>query len=98
MKNLVSAICLAFVASIFASHGFAGDTCQCRADGQYYSTGAIICMGTGNNKQMARCEMALNNTSWKMLGEECPYAFSPDTEEQNNQSLWIKVSSVSSQH
>lgn len=68
------AVGLLMVASAASAPALAGENCQCRAAGTYYDTGAVVCMGSGSNRQLARCEMSLNNTSWKMLGEACPFA------------------------
>ncbi|MEP0520722.1 MAG: hypothetical protein ABJO09_12515 [Hyphomicrobiales bacterium] len=77
MRQIATTVFTATLLSLSsAGIALAGEDCQCRAGGQYYSTGSLICMGKGENRQMARCEMALNNTSWKMLGEQCPYALS----------------------
>lgn len=84
MKKIATGFISATVLSMSIGFAFAGENCQCRAGGQYYQTGSLICMGTGDNRQMARCEMALNNTSWKMLGEQCPYAFSDPVEIDQN--------------
>lgn len=72
----------------------AAKTCQCRAGGEYYNTGSLICLGKGKNAQMARCEMALNNTSWKLLGERCPYAASTPPEPVLPMTPWRRVSAV----
>lgn len=47
--------------------------CTCRAFGQSYGLGQVLCI----RGQLARCEMKLNNTSWHVLGRTCPYAGSP---------------------
>lgn len=59
-------------ATLATAPAFAGENCQCRAAGHYYSIGAVACLGPRLNRQLARCEMTLNNTSWKMLGIACP--------------------------
>lgn len=84
MKKIATAIISISFMSFSSGFAFAGEACQCRAGGQYYNTGSVICMGKGENRQIARCEMALNNTSWKMLGEQCPYALSDPAGVQEN--------------
>src|SRR5262245_29931592 len=51
----------------------AGAGCKCRSAGQSYDLGAVICM----RGQLARCEMFLNNTSWKIIAESCPETRAP---------------------
>lgn len=98
MKQLAVALVSASLISMSSGFSFAGETCQCRAGGQYYNTGSLICMGKGENRQMARCEMALNNTSWKMLGEQCPYAFSSPAEDDKSFTPWHKSPTAASGH
>ncbi len=66
----------------FAGNAFAGDAahkdCMCRANNKTYSQGVVLCL----NGKLARCEMALNNPSWKTISGTCPqaasrYPFSP---------------------
>ena len=42
--------------------------CQCRFAGQSYAQGVTVCM----RGKVARCDMYLNNSSWKVVAEECP--------------------------
>jgi len=51
----------------------AGSGCKCRSAGQSYDLGAVICI----RGQLARCEMFLNNTSWKFIAETCPETRAP---------------------
>jgi hypothetical protein len=46
----------------------AGQTCTCLAHGQKYEQGQILCI----RGRLARCEMNLNNPSWKILADSCP--------------------------
>lgn len=48
----------------------AGPTCTCRFQNTNYQIGEVACI-LGKLKQ---CEMTLNNTSWKTLGDGCPQA------------------------
>ena len=52
----------------------AGENCTCRYKGQDIGEGRTVCLATPTGPQMARCERVLNNTSWKFLGNSCPYA------------------------
>ena len=42
--------------------------CQCRANDKKYEQGAVLCL----RGKLARCEMALNNPSWKIIAQSCP--------------------------
>ena len=48
----------------------ADPNCRCRLFGEYYEIGATVCI-RGN---LRRCEMNLNNTSWKQIADFCPQA------------------------
>mgnify|MGYP003382108098 CR=1 FL=1 len=52
----------------------AGPDCQCLANGKSYSQGEVACLKLPGGRQLARCEMVLNNTSWKSTGQGCPQA------------------------
>jgi hypothetical protein len=53
-------------------HAFAGDLahkdCQCRANDKKYAQGDVLCL----HGKLARCEMNLNNPSWKIIAQTCP--------------------------
>jgi hypothetical protein len=44
--------------------------CKCRANGHNYNQGQILCI----LGKLARCEMNLNNSSWKVIAPACPEA------------------------
>jgi hypothetical protein len=46
--------------------------CTCRAPGIVVHHGQTICLKTPSGPRLARCEMVLNNSSWKILPESCP--------------------------
>ncbi len=48
----------------------AGPNCRCRLYGEYFELGTTMCI-RGN---LRRCEMNLNNTSWKQIADVCPQA------------------------
>ena len=50
-----------------------GAGCKCRSAGQSYDLGAVVCI----RGQLARCEMFLNNTSWKIIADSCPQTRAP---------------------
>lgn len=69
-------------ASIAAQPALSAPDCTCRGNGQNIPEGQTVCLKTASGNKLARCERVLNNTSWKMLGEECPVAQLP------RQSAW----------
>ncbi len=48
--------------------------CRCRAAGQSYELGAVVCLKMANGARLARCDMAQNVTSWTFLSDGCPVA------------------------
>ena len=70
---------LASLAALGGSAALAGPNCTCRADGVEATIGQTVCLKTPGGMRLARCEMVLNNTSWKFLDGACPQA-SRDTE------------------
>ena len=61
-----SAILAAAVA--WAAPALAGKNCVCKANGRDFHEGDVTCiMG-----YLARCEMFLNNTTWKKIADNCP--------------------------
>lgn len=46
----------------------AGKNCKCKANGRDYHEGDVACI----RGHLARCEMFLNNTSWKQIADDCP--------------------------
>ncbi|MBI2718806.1 MAG: hypothetical protein HYX36_08590 [Rhizobiales bacterium] len=46
----------------------AGPNCKCRANGQKYAQGQVLCI----RSKLMRCDMQLNNSSWKVVAPSCP--------------------------
>ena len=46
--------------------------CICRYQGEDFVLGEEVCMDRTTGSTMARCEMVLNNTSWKFSEAPCP--------------------------
>jgi hypothetical protein len=68
-------VTLAAVLAIGASSALADPNCTCRAaNGVEATLGETICLKTPSGLRLARCEMVLNNTSWKFLPGACPQA------------------------
>lgn len=62
------------------ARGGDSDECRCRgSDGQIFHEGDLACIKTAKGPKLARCEMALNNTTWTVVRDDCPTAlgFSP---------------------
>lgn len=51
--------------------------CTCRAPGRRVELGATICLPTADGPRLARCEMDLNITSWKILPTPCVLSQTP---------------------
>lgn len=51
----------------------AGPGCTCRANGQKYEMGQLLCI----RGKLSRCTMNLNNPSWKTIADICPEARLP---------------------
>ena len=63
------------LAGALAAPAAADPNCKCRFQGTRYELGTVMCiMG-----KLARCEMLLNNTSWKPIANTCPQASAPMT-------------------
>jgi hypothetical protein len=60
---LLAAAGLAALPTAVAAHN-----CTCRSGGVNYPQGALVCI----RGKLARCEMFLNNSSWKVVAEACP--------------------------
>ncbi len=48
--------------------------CTCRYQGEDFELGQEICLKSPSGGAIARCEMMLNNTSWKFTKTPCPVA------------------------
>ena len=48
--------------------------CPCRYPGGVAPPGAVVCLNVDGKRSLARCEMVLNNSSWRFLNQSCPIA------------------------
>jgi hypothetical protein len=48
--------------------------CPCRYPGGVAPPGAVVCLDVNGKRSLARCEMVLNNSSWRFLDKPCPIA------------------------
>ena len=69
-RQAVALIGLVLGLAGFSASASAGPDCKCRANGQRYSIGQIMCI----RGKLSRCEMFINNPSWKVIGDICPQA------------------------
>ena len=78
---------IALAVPFIGGNAFAADqahkNCYCRANNIQYEQGQVLClMG-----KLARCEMNLNNPSWKIVAPICPESRSTSPPTQFAQSL-----------
>ncbi|HEX2528350.1 MAG TPA: hypothetical protein VHL31_18870 [Geminicoccus sp.] len=45
--------------------------CPCTYPGGIAQQGEVVCLEVAGQRQLARCEMVLNNSSWHFLGTPC---------------------------
>jgi hypothetical protein len=56
-------------------HDMAPEGPMCRANGQWYRQGETACIDLPcSGPQLSRCDMVLNNSSWKKIQDGCPLA------------------------
>lgn len=55
-------------AGLMIPQTLAGPGCTCRANGEKYEQGQILCI----RGKLSRCTMNLNNPSWKTISDICP--------------------------
>jgi hypothetical protein len=71
LPNGVMKLTLACVAGlVLQGAALAGEGCKCRANGQAFEQGMIICI----RGQLSRCSMNQNVPSWTTLADQCPEA------------------------
>ena len=66
---VIAGVLLAGVAGAHTTH-----PCPCRYSGGVAPPGAVICLDVDGKRSLARCEMMLNNPSWRFLDAPCPIA------------------------
>ena len=53
--------------------GYSYPDCFCTGSkGERVELGQTTCLTIGSKRVLARCEMSVNNPSWKRIGEGCP--------------------------
>jgi hypothetical protein len=73
IRRLVLAVA-SVAAMMIVPAGSARAECQCRYDGKVFEQGQLVCIRVGGATRLARCDMALNNSSWIFLERGCPTA------------------------
>jgi hypothetical protein len=53
--------------------------CLCRYQGVAYRLGDTVCMNTHLGRQLTRCDLFLNNTSWVPTGVPCTTSTLPQS-------------------
>lgn len=64
----------ALIAAAYASVGADAQSfppANCRYVGGVAAPGTVVCLEVGGRRELARCEMVLNNSSWRFLGLPC---------------------------
>jgi hypothetical protein len=88
MKAIASLIFAGSVVLLTAPAASADPNCRCRLFGEYYELGTTICI-RGN---LRRCEMNLNNTSWKQIADFCPQANLTPLQKSDPQTYVVRYS------
>lgn len=55
-----------------AKDGFEYPDCYCTNRGERVPMGGTACLRIGSDAFLARCEMSLNNPTWRRVREGCP--------------------------
>lgn len=70
-RLLLAVLALSFAAPAAAQSDI---PCWCRDQAGQHPLGTILCLKVGGRERLMRCERVQNNTSWRVLAEECPTA------------------------
>jgi hypothetical protein len=71
---LIGSMLIAGTLLVGAAGAHTTHPCPCRYSGGVAPPGAVICLYVDGKRSLARCEMVLNNPSWRFLHEPCPIA------------------------
>ena len=73
--------------------GAADADCTCRYAGKTFEQGQVVCIRVGDASRLARCDMALNNSSWTFIKDGCPSALNaPSTLLSKTSSIMVNLS------
>ncbi len=78
MMRLSLPLCVVVAGLCTVSSSAIAADCTCRYDGLDYQLGEMACMRRGDQMRLARCDMVLNNTSWTITDERCPFSHAPE--------------------
>ncbi len=60
--------------------GYSYPECQCSNRGEMLPMGALACLNVDGQTFLARCEMSLNNPTWRRVQDGCPSASAPSVD------------------
>jgi hypothetical protein len=69
--RMLRLVAMALLLSASDPWSAAAHSCRCIYQGGMIKQGETACLKTANGYQLARCEMVLNNSSWKFLDKPC---------------------------
>ncbi|GAB5470383.1 MAG: hypothetical protein Kilf2KO_34130 [Rhodospirillales bacterium] len=72
---LAAALCLTL--GLWQAPAQAEIDCRCMNDGEVYVQGEHTCLKTNDGYKLARCDLALNVTTWTIVGDSCPLTEAP---------------------
>jgi len=61
--------------------GYSYPECKCSNRGEMLPMGALVCLRVDGKTFLARCEMSLNNPTWRRVQDGCPSASAPSFSE-----------------
>lgn len=64
-----------------AKEGYSYPECKCSNRGEMLPMGALVCLNVDGKTFLARCEMSLNNPTWRHVQDGCPTASAPSLRE-----------------
>lgn len=66
----------AFAGEVFIppppKEGYSYPECMCSNRGEMHPMGAVACLTVDGKSFLARCEMSLNNPTWRPVSDGCP--------------------------
>ena len=61
--------------------GYKYPECKCSNRGEMLPMGALVCLTVDGKTFLARCEMSLNNPTWRRVQDGCPSARAPSADD-----------------
>ena len=76
---------LGFAAEVFVppppKEGYSYPECKCSNRGEMVPMGGVACLTVDGKSFLARCEMSLNNPTWRRVQDGCPSASAPSVDD-----------------